>query len=76
MTEIYNNKGPYDWDPDPIQPTNDHDVLFMLPIPEKGPPQPRFSSESYCWNPDYVRMPFAAKENLYPVSKVSIKFLF
>ncbi|XP_044743200.1 poly(ADP-ribose) glycohydrolase-like isoform X2 [Chrysoperla carnea] len=69
MTEIYNNKGPYDWDPDPIQPTNDHEVLFMLPIPEKGPPKPRFTSESYCWNPDYVRMPFAAKENLYPVSK-------
>ncbi|XP_044733397.1 poly(ADP-ribose) glycohydrolase-like [Chrysoperla carnea] len=68
MREIYNNKGPFDWDPGVIDPSNDHDVLFLLPIPEKGPPEPRFTSESNSWSPDYVRMPFPAKENSNPVS--------
>lgn len=79
MREIYNNKGPFDWDPDPIYPSNDHDVLFLLPISEKSPPEPRFTSESNFCSPDYVRMPFPIKENLYPVSNVRnniLNFIF
>ncbi|XP_011139259.1 poly(ADP-ribose) glycohydrolase isoform X1 [Harpegnathos saltator] len=52
----------------PIVVSPRHTVLFMLPLPARGPPKPYPSYQTDKWSQGYVRMPHSA-HSLYPIEQ-------
>ncbi|XP_057337113.1 poly(ADP-ribose) glycohydrolase-like [Microplitis mediator] len=69
MDEIYKGLGPFGYQQQPpIRPSEHHKVLFQLPIPNRGQPNPYPSQPVDKWCADYVRLPHSP-QSLYPVKK-------
>lgn len=71
MNEIYKGLGTYDCQEfSSINPSANHTVLIMLPIPTRGPPKPYPSYQVDKWSQHYVRMPHSV-HSLYPIDQQS-----
>lgn len=69
LSDLYGEFGPWNYNIQPVSASEDHDILYQLPLQQDTLPKPH--KKDIVWDDDNVRMPHSDR-NLFPFKGVCL----
>lgn len=74
VSDLYGERGPWNYNVQPVSASKYHAVLYQLPLQRNTLPKPHYNKD-IVWDEDHVRMPHS-EQNLFPVKGVCLFSFF